>query len=185
VWAEDAGDDWHVLIHFSQSDYRFEHRHRDLLDPFGAPQGPARIASEVFTYVLCESTVTAPICHTRSPARPTAGISAKAGSRDWNALRPVPRPVSPNQRKVRFREVHPLLFATDIKRRERLGVHVVLISPPDDVETGGYACTLPVLSRFFGLREDLSVSDNEVRQMRSEAIGEFGQRLRQRLAVES
>ena len=81
-------------------------------------------------------------------------------------------------------EVHPLLFATDIERRERLGVHVVLISPPDDVEPGGHASTMPVFSRYFDLREDIPITDDEVRQMRSEIIGEFAQRLRQLLAVE-
>lgn len=83
-----------------------------------------------------------------------------------------------------YGEVHPLLFATDIERRERLGVHVVLISPPDDVEAGGHACTMPVFSRYFDLREDLAVTDGEVRQMRLETIGEFAQRLRRLFAVE-
>lgn len=83
-----------------------------------------------------------------------------------------------------YGEVHPLLFATDIERRERLGVHVVLISPPDDVETGGHASTMPVFSRYFDLRDDHSVTDGEVRRMRSETIGEFAQRLRRLLAVE-
>lgn len=83
-----------------------------------------------------------------------------------------------------YGEVHPLLFATDIERRERLGVHVVLISPTDDVETGGHASTMPVFSRYFDLREDLAATDDEVRQMRSETIGEFAQRLRQLLTVE-
>ena len=83
-----------------------------------------------------------------------------------------------------YGEVHPLLFVTDIERRERLGVHVVLISPPDDVETGGHDSTMPVFSRYFDLREDHPVTADEVRQMRSETIGEFAQRLRRLLAVE-
>ena len=83
-----------------------------------------------------------------------------------------------------YGEVHPLLFATNIERQERLGVHVVLISPPDDVETGGHASTMPVFSRYFDLREDLSFTDDEVRQMRSETIGEFAQRLRQLLVLD-
>lgn len=83
-----------------------------------------------------------------------------------------------------YGEVHPLLFATDIERRERLGVHVVLISPPDDVEAGGHASTMPVFSRYFDLREDLSPTDDEVRQMRSLTIGDFAERLGRLLSVE-
>jgi len=83
-----------------------------------------------------------------------------------------------------YGEVHPLLFATDIERQERLGVHVVLISPPDHVEAGGHASTKPVFSRYFDLPEDRTVTDDEVRQMRSTTVGEFAERLLRLLAVD-
>ena len=83
-----------------------------------------------------------------------------------------------------YGEVHPLLFATDIERQERLGVHVVLISPPDDVEAGGHTSTLPIFSRYFSLPEDVPVTDEQVRQMRKEAIVDFSLRLREVLRGE-
>jgi len=83
-----------------------------------------------------------------------------------------------------YGEVHPLLFATDIERQERLGVHVVLISPPDDVESGGHSSTRPVFSRYFDLPDESSVTDDVVRQMRAQTIGAFADRLRQLLTVE-
>ena len=84
-----------------------------------------------------------------------------------------------------YGEVHPLLFATDVERQDRLGVHVVLLSPPEDVEAGGHASTMPVFSRYFDLPGYLPVTDDEVRQMRSETVGDFAKRLRRLLAAEA
>lgn len=81
-------------------------------------------------------------------------------------------------------EVHALLFATDVERRERLGVHVVLISPADDVVPGGHSSTTPVFSRWSTADDDAPVTDDEVRRMRAETIGAFAARLREVLAVE-
>ena len=80
-----------------------------------------------------------------------------------------------------YGEVHPLLFATDIERQARLGVHVVLISPPDDVDAGGHGSTLPIFSRYFDMDPSNVVSDDEVRRMRGETIGDFAARLRELL----
>lgn len=83
-----------------------------------------------------------------------------------------------------YGEVHPLLFATDIERRERVGVHVVLISPADDVHGSGHSSTMPIFSRYFTARDNMRVGDDEVRDMRAETIGAFAVRLRELLAVE-
>ena len=78
-------------------------------------------------------------------------------------------------------EVHPLLFATDIERQARLSVHVVMISPPDCVDAGGHSSTLPIFSRYFDMDPSNVVSDDEVRRMRGETIGDFADRLRELL----
>lgn len=83
-----------------------------------------------------------------------------------------------------YGEVHPLLFATDIERQERLGVHVVLISPPDDVTSGGHSSTLPIFSRYFSMPEDGPITDEQVREMRKNTILDFSLRLREVLRVE-
>ena len=78
-------------------------------------------------------------------------------------------------------EVHPLLLATDIERQDRLGVHVVLVSPADDVDSHGHASTRPVFSRYFDVPSDAAVGDDEVAQMRRATIADFAARLRELL----
>lgn len=73
-------------------------------------------------------------------------------------------------------EVQPLLFATDVERRERVTVHVVLVDPADDVGPSGHASHGPVFSLEFEAPEQ--PDDEQVRLMRQEAIGQFSARLR-------
>lgn len=79
-------------------------------------------------------------------------------------------------------EVQPLLLATDVERQERLGVHVVLLTPSDDVSADGHTSTMPVFSRWFELAGDLSPDEEQVRQMRRETVVDFAVRLRDLLS---
>ncbi len=65
-------------------------------------------------------------------------------------------------------EVQPLLVATDVERRERLTVHVVLIDPADDVRPSGHRSHGPVLSRSFDV--PLALTTDQVGLMRQETI---------------
>lgn len=73
-------------------------------------------------------------------------------------------------------EVQPLVFATDVERRERVTVHVVLVDPADDVGPSGHASHGPVFSVAFD--EPDQPDDEQVRRMRQEAVAQFTARLR-------
>ena len=75
-----------------------------------------------------------------------------------------------------YGEVQPLLFATDVERRERVVVHVVLIDPADDIHPSGHSSTGPVFSWEFD--GPISPADDEVMRMRQETIVQFSFRLR-------
>ena len=74
-------------------------------------------------------------------------------------------------------EVHPLLLATDVERREDLTITVVLVDPVDDVQASGHRSTMPVFSRTFA--GEGGASAERLRDARQQTVTDFAVRLRQ------
>lgn len=72
--------------------------------------------------------------------------------------------------------MQPLLFATDVERRDKLTVHVVPIDPADDIHCNGHGSHGPVFSREFEVPTE--PSDEQLRAMRKETIAQLSSRLR-------